>query len=116
MVDREKVLNGLRACADRTGALCRTCPYDFRKEGCISDMAEDALELLKEQQETIISLQHIINKLNEAIAEHPKRKRGHWGLDCSVKPAIYVCSTCRFKAKEMSKYCPNCGMRTEEAL
>ena len=56
MADREKILNGLRACADRTGALCRTCPYDFRKEGCISDMAEDALELLKEQDEIIDAL------------------------------------------------------------
>lgn len=56
MADREKVLNGLEACADRTGALCRTCPYDFRKEGCISDMAEDALELLKEQDEIIDAL------------------------------------------------------------
>ena len=56
MIDLKKVLNGLEACADRTGALCRTCPYDFRKEGCISDMAEDALELLKEQDEIIDAL------------------------------------------------------------
>ena len=56
MADRKKVLNGLEACADRTGALCRTCPYDFRKEGCISDMARDALELLKEQSAIIDAL------------------------------------------------------------
>lgn len=56
MADREKVLKGIEACADHTGALCRTCPYDFRKEGCISDMAEDALELLKEQDEIIDAL------------------------------------------------------------
>ena len=53
MIDKEKVLTGIKACADHTGALCRTCPYDFRKESCISDMAEDALELLKEQPEII---------------------------------------------------------------
>lgn len=53
MADREKVLNGLEACADHTGALCRSCPYDFRKESCISDMAEDALELLKKQPEIV---------------------------------------------------------------
>lgn len=58
MADREKVLNGLEACADRTGALCRTCPYDFRKEGCIFDMARDALELLKEQEAQIKRLEH----------------------------------------------------------
>ena len=56
MVDPEKVLDGLEACADRTGALCRTCPYDFRKGSCISDMAEDALELIKEQSAIIDAL------------------------------------------------------------
>lgn len=56
MVDREKVLAGLEACADHTGALCRTCPYDIRKEGCISDMARDALELLKEQSAIVDAL------------------------------------------------------------
>ena len=49
MVDRSKVLVGLESCADRTGALCRTCPYDFvHNENCMGDMAQDALELLKE--------------------------------------------------------------------
>ena len=56
MIDLKKVLNGLEACADRTGALCRTCPYDFRKEGCISDMAEDALELLKQPEDKELHL------------------------------------------------------------
>ena len=56
MVDREKVLDGLEACADRTGALCRTCPYDFEKDSCVSDMAEDALELIKEQSAIIDAL------------------------------------------------------------
>lgn len=56
MIDREKVLNGLEACADRTGALCRTCPYDFRKEGCISDMARDALELLKDEPLPVLNV------------------------------------------------------------
>lgn len=56
MADREKVLKGLEACADRTGALCRTCPYDFRKEGCISDMAEDALELLKNEPLPVLNV------------------------------------------------------------
>lgn len=51
MIDREKVLAGLESCADRTGALCRTCPYDFiHNENCMGDMAQDALELLKEQE------------------------------------------------------------------
>lgn len=54
MVDREKVLAGLKSCADRTGALCRTCPYDFvHNENCMGDMARDALELLNKQPEIV---------------------------------------------------------------
>ena len=49
MVDKEKVLVGLESCADRTGALCRTCPYDFvHNENCMGDMARDALQLIKD--------------------------------------------------------------------
>lgn len=59
MVDREKVLSGLKSCADRTGALCRTCPYDFvHNENCMGDMAQDALELLKELEAKIERLEH----------------------------------------------------------
>lgn len=69
MVDKEKVLVGLKSCADSTGALCRTCPYDFvHNENCMGDMAQDALELLKEQEAQIERLEHdlavIQNNLN----------------------------------------------------
>ena len=58
MVDREKVLAGLESCADRTGALCRTCPYDFiHNDNCMGDMARDALELLKKGAERITFLE-----------------------------------------------------------
>ena len=54
---REKVLAGLKSCADRTGALCLTCPYDFvHNDNCMGDMARDALELLKEQSAIIDAL------------------------------------------------------------
>lgn len=74
MVDKEKVLVGLESCADRTGALCRTCPYDFvHNEYCMGDMAQDALELLKRDEQTIESLERTIDKLTKSIAEqwHP---------------------------------------------
>ena len=87
MADRSKVLSGLKSCADSTGALCRTCPYDFvHNENCMGDMARDALELLKEQQETIASLQGTICKLNAALAEQPVDKELHLDdLDMLVK-------------------------------
>lgn len=89
MADREKVLNGLEACADRTGALCRTCPYDFRKEGCISDMAEDALELLKDEPSLVLN----IVKFNCYHGDCPAcGKRIHYNF---------------------TKYCPRCGKRVK---
>lgn len=78
MVDPEMVLGGLKACADRTGALCISCPYKNVKDGCVSDVARDAFELLKHNEETIASLQNTINKLTKALAEKPevvRRKR-----------------------------------------
>jgi hypothetical protein len=90
MADREKVLKGIEACADRTGALCRTCPYDFRKEGCISDMAEDALELLKEQE----PVKPIKSKLSFT--------RGFmW--------EIWDCGCCGNQLRSFAKYCDQCG-------
>lgn len=89
MADREKVLKGLEACADRTGALCRTCPYDFRKEGCISDMAEDALELLKDEPSLVLN----IVKFNCYHGDCPAcGKRIHYNF---------------------TKYCPRCGKRVK---
>lgn len=56
MIDREKVLNGLKACSDDMGQ-CRNCPYRYRKAlSCIYYMSKDALELLKEQSEIIDAL------------------------------------------------------------
>ena len=58
MVDKEKVLAGLKSCADRTGALCRTCPYDFiHNENCMGDMARDALELLKDEPSPVLDVE-----------------------------------------------------------
>lgn len=69
MVDPKMVLDGLKACADRDGALCPSCPYKFVKDGCVSDMARDAFWLLEHDEEIIASLQNTINKLTKAIAE-----------------------------------------------
>lgn len=54
MADIEKVIKGLECCSQ--GALCSgNCPYDTDNddyiEKCTAELAKDALELLKEQQE-----------------------------------------------------------------
>lgn len=89
MVDRSKVLVGLESCADRTGALCRTCPYDFvHNEYCMGDMARDALELLKEQ---------------EAVEPILKRKGK------SKMYNDYVCPVCDNEVVYEQCYCSECG-------
>ena len=48
MTDREKVMEGLRHCADRTMEMCnQTCPY-YRMASCETELAADALEMLRE--------------------------------------------------------------------
>lgn len=116
MVDREKVLKGLEACADRTGALCRTCPYDYRKEGCISDMARDALELLKEQPK-----QGFFVDSDGKITPLPMQKHGRW---IDRKFGEWKCSACNDswylevgdpEDNEMN-YCPICGAKMDEEV
>lgn len=91
MVNKEKVLAGLESCADRTGALCRTCPYDFiHNEYCMGDMARDALELLKEQEAV------------EPILKREGRNKYY---------NYYVCPCCDEEVVYDQNYCPECGAK-----
>lgn len=80
MIDREKVLKGLECCS-MNGNGCRQCPYnkdcDEMPDYGNAHLCSDAMELLKEQQETIASLQSTICKLNAALAEQPEDKELH---------------------------------------
>ena len=122
MADREKVLKGLEACADRTGALCRTCPYDYRKESCISDMADDALELLKEQPK-----QKFFVDSNGKITPLPIQKHGHWisvpdkspkTITINMYSFICSCSECGQSVGHHIEYnyCPRCGAKMDEGV
>lgn len=69
MIDRETVMEGIKACANIKGE-CRECPYHyFNGLRCIAVLTQDALELLNHDQETIESLQHTINELTKSISE-----------------------------------------------
>ena len=80
MADREKVITGLECCR-MNGKGCRQCPYnkdcDEMPDYGNAHLCSNALELLKEQQETITSLQGTICKLNAALAEQPEDKELH---------------------------------------
>lgn len=98
MADREKVLNGLEACADRTGALCRTCPYDFvHNENCMGDMARDALELLKEQE----PVKPVVN-VDEWVC-------GCCGLSVEQQRMIHPGAIFH----DFFEYCPHCGKKVD---
>jgi hypothetical protein len=52
MPDREKVINGLKCCCNHIENMsCENCPYNEGDiNNCTSELAYDALELLKEQE------------------------------------------------------------------
>lgn len=115
MADREKVFDGLKCLADDDACCHSDCPYFDNRitTSCFQRMAQDALELLKEQQETIVSLQSTINKLTKAIAEQPDQKHGHW---ISYGYGYYRCSVCN-DGKNMNfvpDYCSTCGAKMDE--
>lgn len=62
IIDREKVVKGLRLCSTQKG--CHGCPYESMSGSkCSSRLKRDALELLKEQDETIRDLKERIRLL-----------------------------------------------------
>ena len=91
MLNREKVIGALTACA-RGNITCKQsgCPYWGEYDDCIGKMARDALELLKEQE--------------------PVKPRKI--LPCITRPVGgYVCGHCGIRFLEKNDYyCPNCGM------
>ena len=71
MPDREKIIKGLECLAQKqapTANPCKDCGYINRPSFaiCVKDIASDALELLKEQQQEI-------DKWIEAYAEYYRR-------------------------------------------
>lgn len=71
MPNIEKVLKGLECCAE-CQRCAGNCPYDDDDdncEKCTSELAKDALELLKEQDELIRKLQKDKDKLCLEVSE-----------------------------------------------
>ena len=57
MVDRGKVIKGLKYCKEYFSC-CDKCPYWYSGTQCVTDLANDAFDLLKEQEEQIEQLDH----------------------------------------------------------
>ena len=96
MPDREKVIKGLSCCAkwmeEDDIYACNSCPYhrifDYGDHGCIEEVNNDAITLLKEQEaKTPVEYEH----------------NGYW---------YYICPTCGNHDEELLRqwnYCPFCG-------
>ena len=92
-MDREKVIKGIDICLQRFRC-GEDCPYyNTEKIGCMEQLREDALELLKEQEV----------------------KTGHW-IDSAGNDK---CSICGEEYSDLypdygnTHFCPNCGTKME---
>jgi len=52
----DKVIKGLHCCAHTDGINCIYCPYDNVDEDCTALMSMDVLDLLKEQETRVLTL------------------------------------------------------------
>lgn len=99
MIDREKVIKALRNHVVQNDVGCQGCPYfEDRKvyghDWCTTVMAQDILELLKEQE-----------------AVEPKKEN-----DGNPEPWTawwYVCGDCGQPIDRMDRYCRRCGKQVK---
>ena len=96
MMDREKVIKGLELC--KAGRCNSECPYSHINFGCRKQLDDDAIAMLKEQNDNI----------------------GHWVVLENCSNAGVYCSECHTKIfdrypmkKKYSYFCPHCGTRME---
>lgn len=98
-MDREKVIKGLEHCADRTNKRCnRTCPYHDRFF-CESELAADALELVKEQ-----TTENVCSQRNVRLFFCEKCG---YGIE-----DIYLTDETHYQMEPI--YCPNCGRKVHK--
>ncbi len=65
MADREKIIKGLEMC--RVGHCDYRCPYASINVGCKNQLLDDAMNLLKEQEEEIENLKQTAQSMMEGI-------------------------------------------------
>ena len=101
VIDREKVLKGLKHCAGMEGLNCNGCPYYFDKEihtvGCCKLYA-DAAALIESD----------IKKTAPVI----RYKKEYYGNDNTLVGRL----TCGFCGKDISSrdhFCKSCGMEVD---
>lgn len=95
-MDRVKVIKGLEYCEEYFNC-CDKCPYWDGGTHCAADLAHDALELLKEQQQQIGELQDLAEYLTD------KQKEQKFLVDSDGKitplPVVVRCKDCIHRGK-----------------
>lgn len=69
MADLEKVINGIERCICHVPDACRDCAYDAGHpyNECVEMMLRDALELLKEQEPRVMTLEELEDALDTVV-------------------------------------------------
>jgi hypothetical protein len=67
MADREKVIKGIDVCLQRFHC-GEDCPYFNVEFGCMEQLREDALSLLKEQEERIAIMRESMDAMEKRLA------------------------------------------------
>ena len=108
MADREKVIHALKCYATRGFVACIKCPYypdveyddDMEVRICEEELAEDALALLKEQEEGVVP-----------IISTTEQKKFADRIGFAVSE--FWCGKCHFNLIGRPKFCPNCGKKVK---
>lgn len=129
MSEREKVIEGLEVCRDqdnppgyRFTSCADDCPY--HGNGCARKLKEDALALLKEQEDLGTELTNaveLIHKKNERIEKLLKDQEAvEPKTEPSAKGYWYTCGACgwwlfevrdtvHFDDRKRIRFCASCG-------
>ena len=108
MTDRGKVLEGLKHCSSNLA--CRECVY--HGVHCIDDLCADALELIKEQGETIVNLALNKEKVDQT-RESVKPTVDEFGnAYCICGESVgFIPQNDKTLPKVLCNYCNECGRK-----
>ena len=99
MADREKVIKGIDICLQRLRC-GEDCPYyNYEKIGCMEQLRDDALELLKEQEAPILTIDDAVSELMDRHYDRLKEQE-------EIKKLVR-CNECKHRDPEDHKC--DCG-------
>ena len=106
MINKEKILAGVRACVNPIGALCKNCPYWNNGDKQCEELRMDIVEAI----DSGVFAPQILPKTAKWV---PVEKLvPNWGANIIHH---YECSNCQtLEYTNDRKYCSNCGAKMKE--